>query len=126
MLTVNYNMAGNESFAATEEKHASFAGNEQVIELYMFEPNKGDHGDTSGDSSEDSPSEEEELDEVFETANAWARATLEWCKCGKCAIMEKIIECFCCHEKAIEYDECNEKLTSAQNQVFCFRVRRIQ
>lgn len=111
-------MAGNESFAATGEKHESFAGNEQVIEPYMFEPNKGDHGDTSGDSSEDSPSEEEELDEVFEAANAWRRTTLEWCKCGKCAIMEKTIESFCCHEKAIEYDEYDEKLTSAQNQEF--------
>ena len=76
LLTVDYNMAGNESFAATGEKYASFADNEQVIEPYMFELNKEDHGDTSWDSSEDSSSEEEELKEVFEAANVWRCTTL--------------------------------------------------
>ena len=32
--------------------------------------------------------------------------------------MEKTIESFCCHKKAMEYDEYDEKLTSAQNQEF--------
>ncbi len=31
--------------------------------------------------------------------------TLSWCKCGHCALSTKIVECFCCHEKAVEYDE---------------------
>ena len=52
------------------------------------------------------------------TTLEWCRTTLEWCKCGKCAIMEKTIESFCCHEKALEYDEYDDKLTSAQNQEF--------
>ncbi len=30
--------------------------------------------------------------------------------------MEKTIESFCCHEKALEYDEYDDKLTSVQNQ----------
>ena len=56
----------------------------------MFEPTKGDNNDDNSDSSDDSPSEEEELiDEEFKAANASRRTTLEWCKCGKCSLMEK-------------------------------------
>ncbi|CAB3977883.1 Hypothetical predicted protein [Paramuricea clavata] len=112
-------MASKESFATNEDKDESFGSKEQVIEPYMFEPNKGVHGEASDDLSEDSGSEEDEFDEEFELANAWRRTTLEWCKCGKCAIMEKTIESFCCHEKALEYDEYDDKLTSAQNQETC-------
>jgi hypothetical protein len=111
-------MASKESFATNEEKDESFGSKEQVIELYMFEPNKGEHGEASDDSSEDSGSEEDEFDEEFEAANAWHRTTLEWCKWGKCEIMEKTIESFCCHEKALEYDKYDDKLTSAQTQEF--------
>jgi hypothetical protein len=111
-------MASKESFTTNEEKDESFGSKEQVIEPYMFEPNKGEHGEASDDSSEDSGSEEDEFDEEFEAAFSCRRTTLEWCKCGKCAIMEKTIESFCCHEKALEYDEYDDKLTSAQNQEF--------
>ena len=111
-------MATKESCAATEERDLNLGSKQQVIEPYMFEPNKGDQGEASDDSSEDSGSDEEEFDEVFEAANAWRCTTLQWCKCGKCAVMEKTIESFCCHEKAVEYDEYDGKLTCAQNQEF--------
>ncbi len=61
-------MASKESFATTEEIDESFGTKEQVIQLYMFEPNKGDRGEASDDSSEDSGSGEEEFDEEFEAA----------------------------------------------------------
>lgn len=96
------------SLATTEYK-------DEIIQPYMFEPNKGNLEEASNDSSEDSESAE---DEEFEVINAWRRDTLEWCKCGKCSIMEKSIESFCCHEKALEYDEYDKKLTAAQNQGF--------
>jgi hypothetical protein len=86
------------------------------IEPYMFEPNKGEDEESSDNSTEDSTTEEEELDDEFETANAWRISSLQWCKCGKCTIMKKAIESFCCHEKSLEYDEYDEKLTAAQNQ----------
>ena len=106
-------MASKESIETTEGINDS---KEQIIEPYMFEPNKGDQSEDSDDSSEDSGSEEDEFDEEFEAANAWRRTTLDWCQCGKCTIMEKTIESFCCHEKALEYDEYDEKLTTAQNE----------
>ena len=56
-------MANKESFATTEENDESFGSKEEVIEPYMFEPNKGDRGEGGDDSSEDSGSEEEEFDE---------------------------------------------------------------
>lgn len=89
----------------------------QEIQPYMFEPNKNEDNDGSYDSDDDSTStEEEDVDEEFEAINAWRRSTLEWCKCGNCRIMEKSVESFCCHEKAVEYDEYDEKLTCAQDQ----------
>ena len=109
-------MASKESVANTEKKDEIFGCKELGIEPYMFEPNREERRETSDDSSEESESDEEEVDEEFEAANAWRRSTLSWCKCGKCAIMEKTIESFCCHEKALEYDEYDEKLASAQNQ----------
>ena len=45
------------------------------------------------------------VDTEFERANAWRLETLSWCKCGHCAVSKKIIECFCCLEKAVKYDE---------------------
>ena len=51
------------------------------------------------------PLSEEEIDTEFERANAWHLETPTWCKCGRCAVCTKTIECFCCHEKAVEYDE---------------------
>ena len=50
-------------------------------------------------------SSEEEVDNEFERANTWCLENLSWCKCGHCALSTKAIECFCCHEKAVEYDE---------------------
>ncbi|CAB3996154.1 Hypothetical predicted protein [Paramuricea clavata] len=105
-------MASKESFATNEEKDESFGSKEQVIEPYMFEPNQEEHGEASDDSSEDSGSEEDEFDEEFESANAWCRTMLEWL-------------CLCCHEKALEYDEYDDKLTSAQNQEFTCITRPV-
>ena len=85
------------------------------IQPYMFEPNPDDIVE-SGDSDSDSTSTNDSLDEEFEAINSWRLATLEWCKCGQCQLMSKTIESFCCHEKAVEYDEYDEKLTSAQGQ----------
>ena len=90
-------MAKKESCTTTEERDENLGSRQQVIESYMFEPSKGDQGEASDDSSEDSGSEEEEFDEEFEVSNAWRLTTLQWCKCGKCAVMEKTIESFCCH-----------------------------
>jgi hypothetical protein len=91
----------------------------QEIQPYMFEPNKNEGTNESYDSGDESTSteeEEEEIDHEFEAINSWRLSTLEWCKCGHCAIMEKSIESFCCHEKAVEYDEYDGKLTCAQDQ----------
>jgi hypothetical protein len=74
----------------------------------MFEPNPGEN------QSESSLSRDEE----FEAINSWRLSTLEWCKCGHCDLMTKKIESFCCHEKATEYDEYDDKLKSAEHQNF--------
>ena len=76
----------------------------QEIQPYMFEPNKNECSHNSYDSDDESTSTEEEeegIDHEFEAINSWRLLTLEWCKCGHCAIMEKSIESFCCHEKAV-------------------------
>ena len=78
------------------------------IQPYMFAPNPDDSVE-SGDSDSDSTSTNDSLDEEFEAINWWQLATLEWCKCGQCQLMSKTIESFCCHEKAVEYHEYDEK-----------------
>ena len=88
----------------------------QSIHPYMFEPKKGE--EEFSDSSESSTSDDEEIDQDFETANSWRLSTLDWCKCGNCSVMDKTVESFCRHEKATEYDESDEKLTNAENQGF--------
>jgi hypothetical protein len=91
----------------------------QDIQPYMFEPSKNNNTESLYDSDDDSTSTEEDessIDESFEAINAWRLTTLEWCKCGNCGIKAKSVESFCCHEKAVEYDEYDDKLTSAQNQ----------
>ena len=94
------------------------ASEDQEIHPYMFEPNTNEDHDPDGsyDSDDESTSTEEYVDEEFEAMNAWRLSTLEWCKCGNCTIMGKSVESFCCHEKAVEYDEYDKKLTCAQNQ----------
>ena len=71
----------------------------------MFEPNKGEEEEFS-DSSKSSTSDEEEIDQHFDS---WRPSTLDWCKCGNCSVMDKMVESFCCHEKATEYDEYDKK-----------------
>ena len=69
---------------------------------YQFEPKLGlqtsDSGDES-DSEEQSESSDEEIrnHHVFEVENAW--------RIAHCALKPKDIELFCCHDKALEYDE---------------------
>ena len=77
---------------------------------YQFEPearpNKSNTSDESdSEQSSDLSSSDEEVDREFVMANAWRLETLSWCKCGQCTLSTKAIECFCCHEKALEYDE---------------------
>lgn len=87
------------------------------IQPYMFEPIPGENIETTDSSESDSSVESEDnIDEEFEKANAWRLSSLEWCKCGHCDLMAKAIECFCCLEKAVEYDEYDDKLKSAQEQ----------
>ncbi|CAB3982115.1 Hypothetical predicted protein [Paramuricea clavata] len=85
------------------------------IQPYMFEPNPDDEIE-SEDSDCESTSTEDNPNAEFEGINSWRLTTLQWCKCGQCQIMTKTIESFCCHEKAVEYDEYDAKLISAQNQ----------
>lgn len=102
----------------SEEGVFDNAQNDFVIEPYMFEPNKGDGGDSNEDCSDDSSSGDDQYDAEFEGANAWRLATLSWCKCGKCALMEKTIESFCCHEKSLEYDEYEDILKKVELEEF--------
>lgn len=93
----------------------------QVDEVlpYQFEPEPGLQTSNSGDDSdseEDSASSEEEVDHVLEAENAWRLESLSWCKCGHCTLKPKAIESFCCHEKALEYDEYDALLKEAETQ----------
>ncbi|CAB4032111.1 Hypothetical predicted protein [Paramuricea clavata] len=88
----------------------------QVKEIlpYQFEPEM-ELISHSSDSEEDSSSSDESIDEVFELANSWWKSTLSWCKCGHCKIMPETLENFCCKERAVEYDEYDEKLSQAES-----------
>ena len=84
----------------------------QVEEIlpYQYEPEPGAETSSISDESDSErgsvlSSSEEEIDTEFKRANAWRLETPTWCKCGHCAVSTKTIECFCCHEKAVEYDE---------------------
>ena len=46
--------------------------------------------------------------------HAWRLQSLDWCKCGHCTLQPKAIESFCCHEKALEYDEYDELLNAVE------------
>ena len=65
---------------------------------------------------ESAESSDEEIDHVFEAKNAWRLESLSWCKCGHCTLKPKAIESFCCHEKALEYDEYDALLKEAEAQ----------
>ena len=86
---------------------------------YQYEAEVGGKGTNISDESEsdrESNSSSEEIDQEFETANAWHIQTLSWCKCGQCTISKKLIECFCCYEKALEYDEYDDLLDHRETQ----------
>ncbi len=88
---------------------------------YQFEPearpNKSNTSDESdSEQSSDLSSSDEEVDHEFMMANAWRLETLSWCKCGQCTLSTKAIECFCCHEKALEYDEYDVLLNQTESQ----------
>ncbi|XP_028415647.1 P2X purinoceptor 7-like [Dendronephthya gigantea] len=89
---------------------------------YQFEPEPasltGDNSDESyaDESSDSASSSEENVEHEFERANAWRLQNLSWCKCGHCALSTKAVECFCCHEKALEYDEYEVLLDKAEAQ----------
>lgn len=89
---------------------------DELIQPYMFEPVNEDQEEVSDNSSDSSSLVEDNFDHEFKTANAWRLSSIQWCKCGNCTLMEKTIESFCCHEKALEYDEYDDIPTGAQNQ----------
>ena len=103
----------------------------EVILPYQYEPEPG--AETSSISDEiDSEqgsvlfSSEEEVDTEFERANAWRLETLSWCKCGHCAVSTKIIECFCCLEKAVENgDKCLTKHLDFRDNMLSESVLKI-
>ena len=72
--------------------------------------------ESDSDRESNSSSSSEEIDQEFETANAWRLQTLSWCKCGHCTISKKLIECFCCYEKVLEYDEYDDLLDHCETQ----------
>ena len=91
------------------------------VSPYQFEPEVGAKTSNLSDESDSEQgsglsSSDEEIDDEFERANAWRLQTLSWCKCGHCTISTKAIECFCCHEKALEYDEYDVLLDQTETQ----------
>ncbi|XP_046858660.1 P2X purinoceptor 7-like [Xenia sp. Carnegie-2017] len=88
---------------------------------YQYKPEvKAETSEESGSKQEseqsDLSSSEDEIDAEFERANAWRLQTLNWCKCGHCTLSKKAIECLCCHEKALEYDEYEALLGQTETQ----------
>ena len=82
----------------------------EAILPYQYEPEPGAETSSISDESDSQQGSvlfsSEEVDTQFERANAWRLETLSCCKCGHCAVsLALIIECFCCLEKAVEYDE---------------------
>ena len=94
----------------------------QVEEVlpYQFEPEvRGEahnSAEESGSESESDSEPEEEVDMEFQTENAWRLTDLSWCMCGQCTLSTKVIECFCCHEKALLYDEYDALLMQTETQ----------
>ncbi|XP_046862842.1 P2X purinoceptor 7-like [Xenia sp. Carnegie-2017] len=88
---------------------------------YQYEPEvKAETSEESGSEQEseqsDLSSSEDEIHAEFEKANALRLQTLSWCKCGHCTLSKKAIECFCCHENALEYDEYEALLGQIETQ----------
>ena len=85
---------------------------------YQFEPvpneNMDNSGSENGSSASDS-SDEDDIDKAFKAANGWRLNTLNWCKCGQCTLQIKTIESFCCHEKALQYDEYDTLVNEAES-----------
>ena len=94
----------------------------QVEEVlpYQYEPEPGlqssSSGDESGSEAESESTDEGDIDMAFESENAWRLQSLSWCKCGHCALQPKVVESFCCHEKALEYDEYDALLNEAKTE----------
>lgn len=94
--------------------------NNQLSEVlpYQYEPEATGNTSSGADDSdsESESSSDEEVDQVFELQNAWRLQCLSWCKCGQCTLTTKAIESFCCHEKALEYDEYGALLSEAEGR----------
>ncbi|XP_028415471.1 uncharacterized protein LOC114538490 [Dendronephthya gigantea] len=93
----------------------------QVDEVlpYQHEPEIGEKSQnlseySDSDVDSESLSSDEEHDHIFEEQNAWRLESLDWCKCGNCNFMSKTIESFCCHEKALEYNEYDALLNEVE------------
>jgi hypothetical protein len=83
---------------------------------YQFEPILNENSGSSGaeSDSESESSSDDDFDEAFEAENSWRLKSFSWCKCGHCTLQTKTIESFCCHEKALEYDEFDALVTNAE------------
>ena len=96
---------------------------DQVREVlpYQFEPEPSAKScNTSDDSDSEqsgiTSSSDDDVDHEFERANACRLQDLSWCKCGRCSLSTKVVECFCCYEKALEYDEYEVLLDQTESQ----------
>ncbi|XP_031563621.1 uncharacterized protein LOC116299126 [Actinia tenebrosa] len=85
---------------------------------YLFEPEPTDNSINGSENSdsESQSSSEDEGHQTFDVENAWRLQTLSCCKCGQCTLSTKAIECFCCHERAVEYDEYDGLLSEVEQQ----------
>ncbi|XP_028413918.1 uncharacterized protein LOC114536765 [Dendronephthya gigantea] len=83
----------------------------QIPDTDIIQRDKGDSDSSESDIISDP---DEEVDHAFEAEHAWRLQSLEWCKCGHCTLKPKAIEFFCCHEKALEYDEYDNLLNEAE------------
>ena len=83
---------------------------------YQFEPVLNENSGSSGaeSDSESESSSDDDFDEAFEAENSWRLKSLSWCTCGHCTLQTKTIESFCCHEKALEYDEYDALVTNVE------------
>ena len=96
----------------------------QVGEIlpYQFEP---EPSTKTSDASDDSDTDQSDVIQPHLTRMSTTSLKeqmqrrlldLSWCKCGHCSLSTKAVECFCCHEKALEYDENEVLLDQAELQ----------
>lgn len=83
---------------------------------YQYEPELNENNNSSDENNSDSSdtSDCEGLDKIFEEKNMWRLESLRWCACGNCRLSTRVLESFCCKEKAVEYDDYDSLLSQAE------------